>query len=571
MIPLFIEEIEEGCFFQCRAVSRIVFEVGIQIKRIGKGAFSCCFVRSIRLPASLETLENYVLGADSLVEVSFEPDSNLREISDSGFVSLRNKIEIIEFPRKCQISSGRPLEDLKYCIFAKENGFHFTENDVFYDKDKRTLIRYLGTDSEICVRKFVKNIGPRCFLGKEGLREVRFEAGCEVTNFEVFTFLSSGVRSILIPSRIQTIGSCCFRCSSLSEIAFEGGCQVTEFGPGAFCNCALRSIVIPSCVKTIGDRCFFECQKLSEVTFEADSNITDIGAEVFSQCKIESIIIPSSVRMMGTKCFSPIWPLRGVTFDSNCKITALGMCFCESRQLCEVVFNAPCNIVSISERTFYQCPITKITIPSSVREIGKECFRECKKLIEVMFEPGSELSEIGDSAFCQSGLQSIRIPSHLQRISENCFQGCESLHEVTFENNCRISVFEAYAFAGTGLVSIKIPVCVKRIGKFCFLGCKNLCDVSFESNCELTVIEESAFSDCGMKSITIPDSVEGIGQKCFHGCQNLAEIAFAPNSKVGKRKQLFILSEMWSRSLTAGECSDFDTRCDALLRKAVYF
>jgi hypothetical protein len=561
MIPLFVEEIEECCFFQCERVSRIAFELGIQIRKIGKYAFSRCSFRSIRFPGSLETLEERVVGNDSLVEISFEADSNLRKISDSGFVNVGNKVEVIEFPRKCRISSGQSLDGLEYCTFSKDNEFHFTENDLLCNKDSKTLIRYLGSESEICVRKFVKRIGPHCFNGKKDVREVWFEAGCEVTDFGEHAFYSSGVQSILIPSSVQTIGPHCFHFSDLCEIAFERRCQVAEFGPEAFRRCKLRSIVFPSCVKTIGYRCFFECKKLSEVTFEADSEMTDIGAESFSSCRFESIIIPSSVRMLGKKCFCKICRLRGVVFDPCCQITELDMCFCGCDELCEVVFKAPCNIVLINERTFYECPITEITIPSSVREIGKECFLKCKNLTEIMFDPGSELSEIGKSAFCQSGLQSIRIPSLLRRIPQNCFQGCESLREVTFESNCKITVFEAYAFAGTGLVSIKVPVCVKRIGKFCFLGCENLCEVSFETSCELRIIEESAFSDCGMRSITIPDCVEEIGQTCFQGCQNLTEIAFAPNSKVGRRKQLFILNETWSRSLTARECSNFDTRC----------
>ena len=39
--------------------------------------------------------------------------------------------------------------------------------------------------------------------------------------------------------------------------------------------------------------------------------------------------------------------------------------------------------------SFRNSEVEKVTIPSSVRELGNEAFQSCQKLCEVVFEPGS--------------------------------------------------------------------------------------------------------------------------------------------------------------------------------------
>lgn len=111
------------------------------------------------------------------------------------------------------------------------------------------------------------------------------------------------------------------------------------------------------------------------------------------------------------------------------------------------------GIKSIGNNAFYQLPIIDVTIPDSVKSIGKLAFGDCEKL------------------------KSVKIPNGVKSINNYTFQSC------------------------TGLKSVEIPDSVESIGKSAFYECTNLKSVKIPDG--VKSIGESAFGDCEkLKSIT---------------------------------------------------------------------
>jgi hypothetical protein len=88
------------------------------------------------------------------------------------------------------------------------------------------------------------------------------------------------------------------------------------------------------------------------------------------------------------------------------------------------------NIFGAIWDNYINYSITSITIPDSMRNIGKNAFYGLSSLTSVVI-PNS-VTEIGERAFygCVS-LQNIVIPNSVTNIRENAFSGCTSLTSIT--------------------------------------------------------------------------------------------------------------------------------------------
>ena len=58
----------------------------------------------------------------------------------------------------------------------------------------------------------------------------------------------------------------------------------------------------------------------------------------------------------------------------------------------------------------------------NVTIIGHGCFKKCTNLESVTFENGSELKKIGEEAFYETNINKITIPKSVKLIGKNCFK-----------------------------------------------------------------------------------------------------------------------------------------------------
>ena len=194
----------------------------------------------------------------------------------------------------------------------------------------------------------------------------------------------------------------------------------------------------------------------------------------------------------------------------------------------------PDGVTTIGRRAFWDCCLSHVIIPDSVRRIENDAFGLCDYLEDIVIP--KSVTFIGESLFehCYL-LREIRV--------DEGNPNYHSVDGVLFSKD--LSVLYAYpggmlqedyaipasvkqiangAFCGCiGLKRITIPEGVTIIGARAFSGCKNLSDLSLPET--VTYIGAFAFDWCENPSrLFIPENVASIGEHAFHSCNNLREI-----------------------------------------------
>ena len=342
-IPANVEDIESNELRHISSLENISFEQGSKLKTLrgGKdgGVFSGCNIVSIKIPASVETINaGAFAGCRSLTTISFEKNSNLKDI-------------------RSEVASdfGSATSDIIY----------YSYYGAFSDCSSLTSIEIPAS---------VETIGAHAFNLCHSLAKVTFEKGSklkEISGYGYYVekrypathwhgvFSDCPITSIEIPASVESIEECAFKgCSQLASVTFEKGSKLKTIGGmnlifpvsfdspgaqahlGAFSDCtALTSIEIPASVESIEECAFQGCSQLASVTFEKGSMLKTIGGRVYAYNK------------------------------DNCRYGAFG--------------------------AFTGCPITSIEIPASVETIEVAAFQDCSQLVSVTFEKGSKLKTIG--------------------------------------------------------------------------------------------------------------------------------------------------------------------------------
>jgi hypothetical protein len=141
---------------------------------------------------------------------------------------------------------------------------------------------------------------------------------------------------------------------------------------------------------------------------------------------------------------------------------------------------------------------------------------------------GLPVTSIGYAALARCPLTSVTIPNSVTNIGDFAFTFCASLTNVTIPNS--VTSIGEWAFAScTNLSSITIPDRVTSIGQVAFISCTSLTNVIIGNS--VTSIGEGAFESCSsLNSVTIPNSVTEIWSYAFFSCTNLAGVYFEGNA-----------------------------------------
>lgn len=215
------------------------------------------------------------------------------------------------------------------------------------------------------------------------------------------------------------------------------------------------------------------------------------------------------------------------------------------------------KVTGIGDFAFYYCSMTSITIPSSVKTIGRAAFNSSKlssfnylgdlstwckikfrdnvsnptEITRHLFINGKEIRDliipddvttIGDYAFKNClDITSVTIPSHVTSIGDAAFEHCSNIKHVNLSNN--LSSIGNNVFADcTSLTSITIPNSVTSIGSNAFHTCTSLMSIKLPNS--LTYIANHTFCNCtSLKEINIPSGCS-LGQGAFQGCTSLKSI-----------------------------------------------
>jgi hypothetical protein len=201
--------------------------------------------------------------------------------------------------------------------------------DCLIDLNDHSLLRYLGSESEVEIPDEVETIGEGCFPFCENGCAVRFGPASRLSSIGARAFFKfRDLKAISIPSSVAFLGDRCFAgCTWLATVSFCAGSTLSRIGDRAFEDCShLDSIILPSTVKTLGRHSFAGCQALESSPLPIDSQIVRIESNAFYKCSsLTSMFLPTSAEFLGGDCFNGCGRLSCLTFASPSHLRELNI------------------------------------------------------------------------------------------------------------------------------------------------------------------------------------------------------------------------------------------------------
>jgi len=186
----------------------------------------------------------------------------------------------------------------------------------------------------------------------------------------------------------------------------------------------------------------------------------------------------------------------------------------------------PEGVTIIPDFCFYQCScLESITLPSTIKQIGKYAFDACSALTSIDIPEGVTI--IPNNCFDEcSSLESIMLPSTIKQIGEYAFSGCSALTSIDIPEGVTIIPNNCFDECSS-LESITLPSTIKQIGESAFSGCSSLTSIDIPEG--VTIISNGCFCKCKkLNSVTLPTTIKKIENYAFDECNKLKTISI-PN------------------------------------------
>lgn len=504
-----VTEIGESAFFEC-SVNKVVLPNSITA--ISRSAFAYSTITEIALPGSVTSIHNDAFyGCANLEEVSFPEGIECIQ----GFSSCTN-LKTVHLPSTATSIGERAFSS---CTSLKTINLPSAVTSIDEDAFARC------TSLELTLPSSVVAIGARALKGVPTIHISNYDAWMNI----VTSTLVFGASSYTAPSTYNRGGywfdgqwaHVYYNGNLLTEYQLPSGLTTINIGTFAT-NTDIESVVIPASVTTIGDIAFRGCTNLSSVTLS--DAVTEIKARAFYGCSsLESITFGNSIASIGEEAFYSCNNISYVDIgdianwcecdfydddnhSSRYNITSNPLWVAKRIYLKGTLLDElsiPSGVTKIKDFAFGKVQrFSKLTIPKTVKSIGRYAFLDCNDLEAITFAKNSQMESIGYSAFANCiGLTSVTLPNSITTLGG--FDGCtniESINVPTSATRLLTSTFSGLS----KLTSITLPEGLLSIGKNAFNGCKLLTEINIPST--VRYIYYQAFQGCtGLQAVHITD------------------------------------------------------------------
>ena len=262
----------------------------------------------------------------------------------------------------------------------------------------------------------VKSITDSLFINCQTLSNVVMEDGPKRIGNYAFNRCTS-LPQINIPASVTSIGNNAIEsCSLLNEINI--GQSVTSIGNQAFAGChQLKTANMPYTPYTIGDWAFSDCMVLEDINIytaskiganafwhcmalrDAYMNAEEVGEAAFRDCtELKDVYIGANVKQWGDRVLQGCKNVVGIHVDADNPILTSVDAVLYNKEMTTIHFCSPSHqdYYSYGGRGEFTIPetvtrvatesfgdLTKLTIPSTLVDIGETAFRWCENLTDV--------------------------------------------------------------------------------------------------------------------------------------------------------------------------------------------
>jgi hypothetical protein len=184
-------------------------------------AFFRTGLRKMTIPSSVEVIGECCFSTSRfLCEITSETGSKLKEIGRWTFDGIN--LAKIALPSKCEFLITISLRNVKSVTIFRDHPVFVIAESFVLSSDRKRLVRYLGSDSRVLIKKEIEMIGKECICSCKSLYEITFEPGSKPQRIENSAFYASGLKKMTIPLSVKAIGIYCIAgCECLWQIPFE--------------------------------------------------------------------------------------------------------------------------------------------------------------------------------------------------------------------------------------------------------------------------------------------------------------------------------------------------------------
>ena len=450
-LPSSLKTIGNDAFFGCHGLTSVVIPEGVTT--IGAYAFEqCTSIETITVPASATELGNrafitweYYDGSYHFALTDIYYGGSRQQWYDAG----GGDAALVDVPVHFNSATGNIIDsgtcganafwklDKDYTLTIYGTGAMY---DYYPDNNNYLTSPWISFDvKKIDVQEGITSIGAYALCRLKTATEVSLPS--TLTTIGRNALYDIGVSSLVIPDNVVSIG----------DFAFNG------------CD-NLKTITLPAGLQKIG-HCFIECDALKTINFKGtmDQWLACGGGWSIFPAQTQVVCASGTMNLSGTCGDKLIW-----TLDNNGKLTVSGtgamydydydyendappvVPWAKYRSMIRST-EIGNGVTYIGAWAFEDTNITSLTIPGSVKTIGRGSFSNNRYLVNLTFSSG--LKHIESMAFAGSHLSTVVIPDGVTSIGEGAFSYCVRGDYINGE------------WVPSGLTSITIPVSVISIGK----------------------------------------------------------------------------------------------------------
>lgn len=413
-IPKNVKNID-GAFANCSSLKTI--NIPDKVTSIGESTFNnCTSLESITLPKQITSI-GYAAFADCSSLKSITIPENVTEIGDYAFIRC-NSLKSIVFPKYITVvgdyilSGSINLESVSMPTTVTKIGTYAFANTRLTNFTMPSSIQEIGVDAFYDTPWLEKGLENSPYLI---VNNILFDASNTsgiatvpkgVIEIAAGAFRNSSAREVIIPESVKKIGSSAFTSNTIKKVTLAEGLK--EIGESSFTGSYITSITIPKSVTSIGANAFSYCRDLESIIIP--EGITKIEDGSFSFCeRLKSITIPKSVVTIGKDAFSHTSSLIDIQIAAdNPNYSGAGslllskdkkrLIYC-TLGIKDIVI--PEGVETIDSYAFNESGVTKITLPSTLKELGDNTFYDCSELTEIHLPSSLVTYGIQKLEFCK--------------------------------------------------------------------------------------------------------------------------------------------------------------------------